>query len=38
VDELLSELQAQNAALLDQIKHQVLHDALTGLPNPLLFE
>jgi diguanylate cyclase (GGDEF)-like protein len=38
VDELLSELQAQNAALLDQIKHQILHDALTGLPNQLLFE
>jgi diguanylate cyclase (GGDEF)-like protein len=38
VDTLLTELQAQNAALLDQIKHQVLHDALTGLPNQLLFE
>jgi diguanylate cyclase (GGDEF)-like protein len=28
----------QNATLVDQIKHQVLHDALTGLPNQLLFE
>ena len=28
----------ENAALVDQIKHQVFHDALTGLPNQLLFE
>jgi diguanylate cyclase (GGDEF)-like protein len=28
----------ENAGLVDQIKHQVFHDALTGLPNQLLFE
>jgi diguanylate cyclase (GGDEF)-like protein len=28
----------ENAALVDQIKHQVFYDALTGLPNQLLFE
>ena len=28
----------ENASLVDQIKHQVFHDALTGLPNQLLFE
>jgi diguanylate cyclase (GGDEF)-like protein len=28
----------ENARLVDQMKHQVFHDALTGLPNQLLFE
>ena len=28
----------ENASLVDQIKHQVFHDALTGLPNQLRFE
>ncbi len=28
----------ENASLVDQIKHQVFHDTLTGLPNQLLFE
>lgn len=28
----------ENASLVTQIKHQVFHDALTGLPNQLLFE
>ncbi len=28
----------ENARLADQMKHQVFHDALTGLPNQLLFE
>ena len=28
----------ENARLVDQIKHQALHDSLTGLPNQLLFE
>ncbi|HLF41885.1 MAG TPA: GGDEF domain-containing protein, partial [Acidimicrobiia bacterium] len=28
----------ENASLVHQIKHQVFHDSLTGLPNQLLFE
>ena len=28
----------ENANLVEQIKHQAFHDALTGLPNQLLFE
>jgi diguanylate cyclase (GGDEF)-like protein len=28
----------QNAALVEQLKHEAFHDALTGLPNQLLFE
>ncbi len=28
----------ENARLVDQMKHQVFHDALTDLPNQLLFE
>ncbi|HZT64371.1 MAG TPA: EAL domain-containing protein [Acidimicrobiales bacterium] len=28
----------ENARLVDQIKHQALHDTLTGLPNQVLFE
>jgi diguanylate cyclase (GGDEF)-like protein len=28
----------ENADLVEQIKHQAFHDALTGLPNQLLFE
>ena len=27
-----------NAGLVDQLKHEAFHDALTGLPNQLLFE
>jgi diguanylate cyclase (GGDEF)-like protein len=27
-----------NAALVEQLKHEAFHDALTGLPNQLLFE
>ncbi|MDQ1490246.1 MAG: hypothetical protein QOJ23_2760, partial [Actinomycetota bacterium] len=27
-----------NAGLVEQLKHEVFHDALTGLPNQLLFE
>jgi diguanylate cyclase (GGDEF)-like protein len=28
----------QNAGLVEQLKHEAFHDALTGLPNQLLFE
>ncbi len=28
----------ENAALVEQLKHEAFHDALTGLPNQLLFE
>jgi diguanylate cyclase (GGDEF)-like protein len=28
----------QNATLVEQIRHQALHDVLTGMPNRLLFE
>jgi diguanylate cyclase (GGDEF)-like protein len=28
----------QNATLVEQLRHEVFHDALTGLPNQLLFE